>query len=270
MNTGKFSGIYMASDLDGTLCCGTEICRENIEAIRYFTANGGLFSVCTGRKPSYVERLYDTVRPNTYVIGLNGGIITHPLTHAVLYRGYLRPGIERILDRIFTDRDYFDTMHVYWGDGSDSVFSPGEYIAARERFRRERIHKVVLIAATETQVHAAKQRLSAYNNREYSMVSSWPLSLEIFDRESDKGHAIRRVKERESVRLAIAVGDYENDIEMLRAADIGYAVENAPAEVRAAADRITASAEDGSIAQIVSELERDVLAAVSPSSARYI
>jgi hypothetical protein len=37
----------------------------------------------------------------------------------------------------------------------------------------------------------------------------------------------------------MAVGDSENDIEMLEAAGIGVAVRNAPAAVQAAADRVT-------------------------------
>ncbi|MBQ9778156.1 MAG: HAD hydrolase family protein, partial [Clostridia bacterium] len=46
-----------------------------------------------------------------------------------------------------------------------------------------------------------------------------------------------------------------NDIEMLRAADIGYAVKNACEALRAVADRTAPACGKGAIAAIVAELE---------------
>ena len=42
---------------------------------------------------------------------------------------------------------------------------------------------------------------------------------------------------------------------MLRTADIGYAVANASERVKAVADRITVSCEEGAIARIIAELD---------------
>ena len=47
---GKFDGIFIASDMDGTLLDDTHaIQRETIQALEYFTQNGGYFSLATGR-----------------------------------------------------------------------------------------------------------------------------------------------------------------------------------------------------------------------------
>ena len=62
------------------------------------------------------------------------------------------------------------------------------------------------------------------------------------------------MKKRLGARLTVAAGDYENDTEMLIAADIGYAVANAVPSVKAAADRITVSASESAIARIIDEL----------------
>ena len=56
------------------------------------------------------------------------------------------------------------------------------------------------------------------------------------------------------MKNTIAVGDYDNDITMLKAAGVGYAVANATAAAKAAADKITVSNEDHAIAKIISEL----------------
>jgi len=53
----------------------------------------------------------------------------------------------------------------------------------------------------------------------------------------------------------VAVGDYFNDISMLRAAGRGYAVANAVEEAKAAADYVTVSNNEHAIAAIVEHLE---------------
>ena len=47
---GKFDGVLLASDYDGTLYDSRGIITEEVRrAIRYFTDNGGCFTVSTGR-----------------------------------------------------------------------------------------------------------------------------------------------------------------------------------------------------------------------------
>jgi hydroxymethylpyrimidine pyrophosphatase-like HAD family hydrolase len=53
----------------------------------------------------------------------------------------------------------------------------------------------------------------------------------------------------------VAVGDYNNDIGMFKAAGLGVAVSNACQAALKAADRITVSNEEHAIAQIISDLE---------------
>ena len=56
------------------------------------------------------------------------------------------------------------------------------------------------------------------------------------------------------IHTVIAVGDYENDISMIRYADTGYATANAAENVKAAADRVTVSNRDGAIAAIIRDI----------------
>ena len=57
------------------------------------------------------------------------------------------------------------------------------------------------------------------------------------------------------MRRTIAVGDYNNDVGMLKAAGLGIAVANAVKEAKEAADLITVSNEEHAIAQIISDIE---------------
>ena len=57
----------------------------------------------------------------------------------------------------------------------------------------------------------------------------------------------------------VAVGDYDNDVGMLRAAKLGVAVANASPAAKAAADHITVSNEEHAIAKIISDLDSGAL-----------
>lgn len=52
----------------------------------------------------------------------------------------------------------------------------------------------------------------------------------------------------------VAVGDNSNDLDMLRYAGLGVAVENAVPEAKAAADRLTASNDEDGVAKLIAEL----------------
>ena len=56
------------------------------------------------------------------------------------------------------------------------------------------------------------------------------------------------------VHTTIGVGDYENDLSLVRDADIGYAVGNAIDEVKAVASRVTVPNTQHAIARIIAEL----------------
>ena len=54
----------------------------------------------------------------------------------------------------------------------------------------------------------------------------------------------------------VAIGDYNNDISMIKAAGVGIAVANAVEEAKAVADIVTVSNEEHAIAKIIEGIER--------------
>ena len=62
---GKFDGLLLASDFDDTLYgLDLRIPERNLEAIRYFTGEGGRFAVATGRA-------YRTFAPYAHLVPMN-------------------------------------------------------------------------------------------------------------------------------------------------------------------------------------------------------
>ena len=90
------------------------------------------------------------------------------------------------------------------------------------------------------------------------MSRAGPAGLEGRPKNAGKGNAVAKLAwllgGREKIHTVIAVGDYENDISMIKYADIGYATANAAENVKAAADRVTVSNRDGAIAAIIKDL----------------
>ena len=71
---GKFDGILICTDLDGTLINSKrQISQKNIEAIEYFKSEGGLFTFVTGRMPYTAKDIYNTINPNIPFGCINGG-----------------------------------------------------------------------------------------------------------------------------------------------------------------------------------------------------
>ena len=72
---GKFDGILICSDFDGTLAHKAQISDANRDAVRYFQSEGGLFAVASGRAPSWLPKWRERFVPNTWSATFNGAIL---------------------------------------------------------------------------------------------------------------------------------------------------------------------------------------------------
>ena len=71
---GRFSDVLLTVDFDRTLTAeDSSIPERNLEAIRYFMAEGGAFTVNTGRSLAMSRCFFDRVPMNAPVLLYNGG-----------------------------------------------------------------------------------------------------------------------------------------------------------------------------------------------------
>ena len=86
-------------------------------------------------------------------------------------------------------------------------------------------------------------------------MSSWR-TLEVCPEGSGKGEALKRMLPLlgKTFDKVVCVGDNQNDIGMIKLADVGYAVGNAIPALKAAATRVTVNSGEGAIAKIIEEL----------------
>lgn len=245
----KFDGILIASDVDGTLARGTEISKENMDAIRYFTENGGLFTLSTGRSYRYVkEHLMDKIDINAPLIVLNGTQIVRGADDKVLWQGEMTDNFKNLLVRIKAlASDVVVHVHTPHGETKQS-FNPEDYAVGEYM-------KIVMVAQDKQTPIRVKEILQP-EFPEFEMYQSWNVSLEFNNALAGKGNAVKMLKEMTNAKITIGVGDYGNDITLLKEADVGIAVGNAMQELKETADFVTVPFEEHAIAQIIYNMDK--------------
>ena len=266
---GKFDGVLICTDLDGTLYKKDKtISLENREAIAYFKREGGYFTFITGRMPYTSRRLYDMVKPNAPVGCINGGgiydfekekylwSITLPedakeLVGAV-YDGVPSAGIQlNGLEAIYFCRDN-DAMY-HFRKRTGATFLQGDY-----RTVDVPVGKVVFGDEDEKNIVKIAEILHNHpRSAEFDYIRSERTLYEILPKGSSKGNLLIKLAEILGVDMAktVAIGDYNNDISMIKMAGVGIAVANATEEAKSAADIVTVSNEEHAIAKIISDID---------------
>lgn len=255
---GKFSGILLCSDWDGTLHTSAGVSREDVDAIRYFQANGGLFTICSGRPPRHLGEFFTDFEPNTYVLCLNGAVIADSRSGEIIHRAYLDGSIRSLLEKLFPILEDSEMLAVHYElEGEPARVNVRTMDELDAAVADRPIYKVVLLAVSTDAIARAKQCLGEPEG--YTIVCSWETGLEILSAKSAKGSAVKRLKKLTGAHTLITVGDYENDIDMLRTADISYAVYNAPDRVsKHATHHLPPLSSAAPIAAIVKEIDERV------------
>ncbi len=269
----KFQRILICTDLDGTLLKNDKtISRENLDAIEYFKSEGGYFTFVTGRMPFFVTPIVEMLRPNAPIGCINGGGVydfsamrylwAQEMPRSVLELvEYADRAIEGLgvqvntFDRIWFCRENEATEDFRRATGVPRLNCGYEDV-------REPIAKIVFCDRDEQHIDRLQRLLHSHPRAgEFDFIRSEKALYEILPKGIHKGVALPKLAELLGVdmRRTIAVGDYNNDVGMLRAAGVGIAVENACPEAKAAADRITVSNEESAIARIIEDIESGAL-----------
>ena len=265
----KFDGILLCTDLDGTLLRNDKsISQENLDAIEYFKSEGGYFTFITGRMPCFSEEIYQAIRPNAPIGCINGGGVYDYETKQYLHAVTLPFSTVELIDDVmphFTDLGVqINTLeHVYFSvDNAVNVLFrkntklPDLFCDYHEV--TEPIGKILFTHSKDKALQQLAELLNAHPRaNEFDFVRSEQTFYEILPKGVNKGAALAPLAKSLSVDMShtVAVGDYNNDIEMVKNAALGYAVSNASDDLKAVADRITVSNEEHAIAKIIEDLK---------------
>lgn len=248
------SGILICTDYDCTLSWNG-VSQKNIDAINDFMAHGGKFTLATGRANYEVSENDLPVRPNAPMLCMIGSRIYDFAAKKSLADFPMNITCKETVRKAALRLSGLGSASVYCADRSTPlVLDTAEDIDAGLRDFGDDVYKVVFWLK-ENYTQALFDEVRTLCGDKCNLCSNREDILELTAAGVHKGSAVLALKELLGAKLLICAGDFNGDIPMLKAADIGYAVENASDEVKAAADRITVHAKDDALAQIIADLD---------------
>lgn len=238
------SKILIVSDMDGTFLPSSKIVsKRNAEAVQQFQNAGGSFTIATGRAIQAAQQYFDSVKVNFPMILCNGGLIYDTTDGSSLYDVFVPKNTREITKRILEDNRNLGCEVLTL----NTVYVP--QMNETERMHNEicRLTPVeadidsipdnwykVLFADSNDNINKLTEYVSTKNFVEVDFVRSSEHYYEILPQNISKGSALEKMRALCGIEdyTIIAVGDYYNDIEMLRYADIAVCPSNAEEAVK--------------------------------------
>ncbi len=252
----RYDDILVISDLDGTLFNSHgQLVARNTEAIRRFTDMGGMFSIATGRMHTEFSNLVHGAEEliNAPVISCNGVAVYDFKEGRILYQYEIDGSVARAA---------IADMQKHFSFGL-TVYVSDSYTGHRFRDRPIDLDEIdsdiwrkIILYSDDAEECAEMVR---YAKEQYSDIfdcnMSCPVFVELLPKGSGKGTMINKLREIYSERgrsiKIYAIGDYDNDLSMLRAADVAACPSNAIASVKEICDYILCSNNEGCVAELI-------------------
>ncbi|MGX7197705.1 Cof-type HAD-IIB family hydrolase [Enterococcus olivae] len=258
----------IASDMDGTLLDGDmRISQENIEAIRYATSKGVEFMVATGRNRAEALSPLEDAGIECAMVTLNGAQVFDKEGRSIFTVPIELETVQGILDVLEEHGAYFEvstTKGVYSESKEQRIENFASHLAeamphltykmaiamtvARLEFLP--IHFVDSIRELILQEEVTVLKIFAFHHggaadlgpiakkidalKELVVSSSGQNNLEINHRSAQKGIAIGHVALNRGIDLSevMTIGDNLNDVSMIQAGGVSFAMGNALPEVK--------------------------------------
>lgn len=261
----KFKNVFIASDYDGTLYNSEGIITAEVrDKISYFIANGGRFTVSTGR--SYQGfHAYDNSYINAPVLLANGALAYDYEKGGISF-------INHVGDEIF---DALRNLHKTFPDASIEMYSMFNSFVinncdtSSRHFTSQNIFFSEVDDPSEAEAPWQKVMIFSENQSieiqnflrishpEVRFLPTTGRYIEIMGKGVDKGTGLLRLADNLCIphNKVYAVGDGFNDIEMLVAAECGFVPCNGSAEALAVAGRVVRSNDEGAVAHVIEILD---------------
>ena len=247
----------IAIDLDGTLLTPERVVSPRVKAtIAEAKEKGIKVVICTGRPLPGVNNLLKELNleeEGDYVITYNGALVQtahdgEAIAHHTLdFDNFLE--IEGLSQELGVHCHAIDRDSIYTTNKDIGYYSVYEamltnmslkYRSVEEMDPNIEISKMMMIDPPEI-LDPAIAKFPAGFTEKYTTLKSEPFYLEVLNKDASKGQAVRDLAgilniPRENI---MAIGDNENDSDMLVYAGIGVAMGNAVPTVKAISDYVT-------------------------------
>lgn len=271
---GRFSGCLLACDVDGTLVCGDLFPENNIEKIAQFVKEGGTFSLATGRSVGAVSMVLSKIKE--YIgpsVVANGCMIYDYRNDEILYNKTIPDDVKLLI---------FEAAEKFEGFGIElhSAWQTFLYKDEPEVRDHQSYEGLTGKPATRDEVEHLGWNKALFTNKnpdEHKKIDEFfkekcknavcvPTNADIYGRKRhyreilptgvNKASALSELVKMLNIKKGgfFAIGDYMNDISMLKIADISACPTDSPDEVKKVCDFHTQKAKNGAVADFIDYL----------------
>lgn len=278
------------SDLDGTLLGeGSRLMPETARLINEAISRGALFSVATARTPATVSYLLEEINFNLPLIVMTGAAMWNKktglysdvkyfpaATTAAVVDAYRSSGASAFLytlplRRVEGESGFRGKMLIYHigemsgierGFMEERIANPFKRFDVPESGVSEipsHIDDAILFFGMQPNAVAIEvlERLKKIPDVNPMFYHDWMgeeiAEIESFSKEATKAQAVKRLAAKVGADRVVVFGDNNNDISMMKAADLAVAVENAVDDVKCIAHRIIGPNTENSVARFILE-----------------
>ncbi|MCA0754637.1 Cof-type HAD-IIB family hydrolase [Paenibacillus sp. N4] len=247
----------IALDVDGTLLRDDHVLTDAIrDSVREASSRGAEIVLCTGRGPSGALPVLEELELGGTVITHNGAATINADDRSLIHQFDMLPDdLQRFITYSREHSIHFDLNTAF--DMMVESMTP----EAESMYMHYRAQPAVLdftaglpAGLVKFTIFGSKEKLDIVQ----AEWASWPSQLQsirsgdffidVHHAEASKGKALQQLAELRGISpdRILAIGNYYNDITMLRYAGMGIAMGNSPEEVKLAAKAVAPSnAEDG-------------------------
>ena len=261
----RFDSIFIFSDYDNTLTSlgkkpsdSDYINPKNIEAVKRFVQKGGTFVMATGRNPKEVVWLKEIMPIADEFVCINGSFYSIPMSK-VIKSNFLDDSVVGVLKKITTERKlkHFRIVdanlnHNEWHENSTQT--PMQVIESSQ----QPFYKITFSGNRDVEYsNELLQYLKDNFGSDYMVEASFVDFLELYSKTAGKHTGVIKYAQEHGAKHFICVGDQENDIKMLKNAEIAVCVGDGTTQTKNVAQYICAPSVDGAIADVIRMLEND-------------
>ncbi len=264
-----FKNVVVCSDYDGTLTCPNldikkeakdnkinSVCSENIAAINEFVKKGGRFVVVSGRSPVGMLHLYDTLTLDDIFAGANGTALYSVPQKKFVYRHEMRIKAVDLIREAFRVAPDLAHYHITDYDANVHVWTKEKGDPIEFAMKFDKALKVVIVEYDIVIMDKVESTLKTLFADKCAFSKSWFNLLECNDLGAGKSDAVNWLKKHEPDKKIIAIGDYDNDVGMLNAADYSFCPENATDCVKKVCDCVFRAADKGFLSDLFEHIEK--------------
>lgn len=264
----------IATDLDGTLLRTDKSISERTRAAVLAAEDAGLmFVIATGRPPRWIAPVVEQLGERGLVVCANGAAIYDPARHELVSRVEILPETALELvdeiqaahpDAVVGVEQGFDFAIDESIDDADRELAgswslDGLRIGPIRTFLDEPVLKLIVRLPHPAPEGTAAAVQSLVGDRALVTHSTTESFLELSHPSIHKAATVERLLVRSGIdgSQVAAFGDMPNDLELIRWAGLGVAVENADPRLKAVADEVTASNDDDGVALVIERILAD-------------